>query len=98
MLLMHSFSNPDMKNWLPLIMNSEKPMTDKLLMMSFMRQQESTGLSANQEMLPLLLMNDGRGCKVDIGGVQKVLHCNMCLGFNHLFRLAHAKNPNQIPS
>ena len=72
MLLMHSFSNPDMKNWLPLIMNSEKPMTDKLLMMSFMRQQESTGLSANNEMLPLLLMNDGRGCKVDINGVQKV--------------------------
>ena len=73
MLLMHSFSNPDMKNWLPLIMNSEKPMTDKLLMMSFMRQQESTGLSANQEMLPLLLMNDGRGCKVNISGVQKVI-------------------------
>lgn len=75
MLLMHSFSNPDMKNWLPLIMNSEKPMTDKLLMMSFMRQQESTGLSANQEMLPLLLMNDGRGCKVDISGVQKTCTC-----------------------
>jgi alkylhydroperoxidase/carboxymuconolactone decarboxylase family protein YurZ len=75
MLLMHSFSNPDMKNWLPLIMNSEKPMTDKLLMMSFMRQQESTGISANQEMLPLLLMNDGRGCKVDISGVQKTCTC-----------------------
>jgi len=75
MLLMHSFSNPDMKNWLPLIMNSEKPMTDKLLMMSFMRQQESTGLSANQEMLPLLLMNDGRGCKVNISGVQKTCTC-----------------------
>lgn len=75
MLLMHSFSNPDMKNWLPLIMNSEKPMTDKLLMMSFMRQQESTGLSANQEMLPLMLMNDSRGCKVDINGVQKTCTC-----------------------
>jgi alkylhydroperoxidase/carboxymuconolactone decarboxylase family protein YurZ len=75
MLLMHSFSNPDMKNWLPLIMDSDKPMTDKLLMMSFMRQQEGQGLSAMSEMMPLLLMNDGRGCKIDVGGTPKTCTC-----------------------
>merc|ERR1711970_529908 len=45
-------------------------------MMSFMRKQGSSGLSANAELMPLLLMNDGRGCKVnDSKGVQKTCTC-----------------------
>ena len=74
MLLMHSFANPDMQQWLPYIIQSDKPMSDKLIMMSFMGKQESQGLSSMNEMLPLMMMDDQRHCKIaDKAG--KVLPC-----------------------
>ena len=64
MLLMHAFANPDMQQWLPYVIQSDKSMTDKLIMMSFLGKQESQGLSAMSEMMPLLMMDDQRHCKI----------------------------------
>lgn len=68
MLLMNSFSNPDIQNWLPFILNSKKDMTDKLIMMSFMNKQESQGLSSMSELMPLMMMQDSRHCMADTPG------------------------------
>ena len=58
MLLMSSFANPDMQEWLPFILQSDKSMTDKLIMMSFLKKQEEAGLSSMNEILPLMMMDD----------------------------------------
>lgn len=76
MLLMHSFSNPDIQNWLPFILNSEKDMTDKLIMMSFLKKQESQGLSSMDELMPLMMMQDNRHCTIaDSTGADKPCTC-----------------------
>ena len=43
LLLMNAFSNPDMQQWLPFILFSDKNMQDKLLMMQYLQMMESQG-------------------------------------------------------
>jgi hypothetical protein len=76
MLLMHAFANPDMQQWLPYVIQSDKSMTDKLIMMSFLGKQESQGLSSMNEMLPLMMMDDQRHCTLaDSSGANKPCTC-----------------------
>ena len=76
MLLLHSFQNPDMQQWLPYIIQSDKSMTDKLIMMSFLGKQEQQGLSSMNEVLPLLMMDDQRHCTIaDNAGDKKPCTC-----------------------
>ena len=86
MLLMHSFSNPDIQNWLPFILNSEKDMTDKLIMMSFLKKQESQGLASMDELMPLMMMQDNRHCTIpDNSGSDYVSISGFTSGLNILF-------------
>jgi hypothetical protein len=71
MLLLHSFQNPDMQNWLPFVLQSSKGISDKLIMMQYMQQMERQGLSAQSELFPLMMLNDERHCT--IGG--EVCNC-----------------------
>lgn len=70
MLLLNSFSNPDMNDWLPFVLTKDNlDMKDKLLMMQFMQQQEKQGLSSMSEMYPILMLADDRFCTLANGDV-----------------------------
>merc|ERR1719361_1524251 len=75
MLLMNAFSNPDMQQWLPFVLFSEKNMQDKLLMMQYLQMMEGQGMSGMSEVFPLLLMNDERFCTLDLNGTPTICNC-----------------------
>merc|ERR1712184_100768 len=76
MLLMNAFSNPDMQQWLPFVLFSEKNMQDKLLMMQYLQMMEGQGMSGMSEVFPIMLMNDDRYCSIDDGtGTNAICNC-----------------------
>lgn len=76
LLLMNAFSNPDMQQWLPFVLFSEKKMQDKLLMMQYLQMMESQGMSGMSEVFPIMLMNDDRYCtQNDASGVSSICNC-----------------------
>jgi hypothetical protein len=57
-LLLGAGSDPNMQQWLPLILNNKnKGTSDKLLMLMFMQQNQVTGGTGMNNMFPLLLLN-----------------------------------------
>lgn len=76
MLLMSSFSNPEMQEWLPFILFSEKNMQDKLIMMQYLKMMEGNGMSGMSELFPIMLMNDERFCTIpNAAGTNSVCNC-----------------------
>jgi len=75
LLLMNAFSNPDMQQWLPFILFSDKNMQDKLLMMQYLQMMESQGMSGMSEVFPIMLMNDERFCTLDLNGTPTICNC-----------------------
>jgi hypothetical protein len=57
-LLLGAGNNPEMQQWLPLILNNKnKNTSDKLLMLMFMQQNQVVGGTDMNSMFPLLLLN-----------------------------------------
>lgn len=75
LLLMNAFSNPEMQQWLPFILFSEKNMQDKLLMMQYLQMMESQGMSGMSEVFPIMLMNDERFCTLEHMGTPTICNC-----------------------
>lgn len=75
LLLMNAFSNPEMQQWLPFILFSDKNMQDKLLMMQYLQMMESQGMSGMSEVFPIMLMNDERFCTLDLLGTPTICNC-----------------------
>jgi hypothetical protein len=76
MLLMSSFSNPEMEQWLPFVLFSEKKMQDKLLMMQYLQMMEGQGMSGMSEVFPIMLMNDDRYCNLkNTAGTDAICNC-----------------------
>ena len=53
LLLMNAFSNPEMQQWLPFILFSDKNMQDKLIMMQYLQMMEGQGkISCSSNIYP----------------------------------------------
>lgn len=63
MLLMGSFSNPEMQSWMPFILGGKKSMTDKLILMQYLQMAENQGLQGMSELYPLMMMSEDRYCE-----------------------------------
>lgn len=63
MLLMGSFSNPEMQSWMPFILGGKRSMTDKLILMQYLQMAENQGLQGMSELYPLMMMSEDRYCE-----------------------------------
>ncbi|CBY14212.1 unnamed protein product [Oikopleura dioica] len=63
MLLMGSFSNPEMQSWMPFILGGKKSMTDKLILMQYLQMAENQGLQGMSELYPIMMMSEDRYCE-----------------------------------
>lgn len=75
LLLMNAFSNPEMQQWLPFILFSDKNMQDKLLMMQYLQMMEGQGMSGMSEVFPIMLMNEERYCSLPLNGAPTICNC-----------------------
>jgi len=76
MLLMSSFSNPEMQSWMPFILGGKKSMADKLILMQYLQMAENQGLQGMSELYPIMMMSEDRYCeKATIPGQTTVCEC-----------------------